>query len=308
MVRLLNLKQLQHLLALAETGSFSRAAERVYLTQSALSRSIKMLEDDLGGPLVERLGRGSELTPLGEAVAARARRVVLQVEDLRDDIARLKSGEAGSIRLGMAAGASAMLTGPFLGHCARHHPGLQVVLTRGPVQLQLQQLRQRDLDALVIDSFSLPPAPDLAVEEAAAMRVGFVCNRSHPLTRARSGTGIPFEALLNYPIACMPLLSREISNALTRRFGSHANPDLCIRLRCEDVPSLLDVVRQTDAIYFGIMAPAMPSIMAGELAELRTSPPFNETVRYALVSLDGRSESPPLSIFRRFLMERMKDD
>ncbi|WP_307867184.1 LysR family transcriptional regulator [Variovorax sp. E3] len=64
----MNLQQLDHLLALAETGSFSRASEKVHLTQPALSRSIQMLEQELGMPLVDRIGKRNELTPFGAMV------------------------------------------------------------------------------------------------------------------------------------------------------------------------------------------------------------------------------------------------
>ena len=60
----MNIKHLEHLLALADTGSFSRAAEKLFITQSALSRSIQSLEDDLGGKVLDRIGKRNELTPL----------------------------------------------------------------------------------------------------------------------------------------------------------------------------------------------------------------------------------------------------
>ena len=59
----MNIKHLEHLLALADTGSFSRAAEQCFITQSALSRSIQGLEDELGGPVLDRLGKRNTLTP-----------------------------------------------------------------------------------------------------------------------------------------------------------------------------------------------------------------------------------------------------
>ncbi|WP_281078529.1 LysR family transcriptional regulator, partial [Variovorax paradoxus] len=64
----MNLQQLEHLLVLAETGSFSRASEKVHLTQPALSRSIQMLEQELGMPLIDRIGKRNELTPFGAMV------------------------------------------------------------------------------------------------------------------------------------------------------------------------------------------------------------------------------------------------
>ena len=72
---LMNLRQMEHLLALADSGSFSRAAESSHLTQSALSRSIQSLEEELGGALFDRIGKRNALTPLGHLAVQRARRV-----------------------------------------------------------------------------------------------------------------------------------------------------------------------------------------------------------------------------------------
>ena len=79
----MNLRHLEHWLALAETGSFSRAAEKLHITQSALSRSIQALEEELGGPLVDRIGKRNELTPLGRSVLERARRIVHEASELK---------------------------------------------------------------------------------------------------------------------------------------------------------------------------------------------------------------------------------
>ncbi len=68
----MTLVQLRHLVALAQTGSFSKAAQAQFLTQPALSRSIRALEDDLGMALFDRVGRRIELTPFGRETLARA--------------------------------------------------------------------------------------------------------------------------------------------------------------------------------------------------------------------------------------------
>ncbi|MEY3611430.1 MAG: HTH-type transcriptional regulator CynR, partial [Pseudomonadota bacterium] len=91
----MNLRHLEHLLALAETGSFSRAAEKLYLTQSALSRSIQALETDLGGPLLDRVGKKNELTPLGRSVLERARRIVDEAQELKQGAVLLQQGGLG---------------------------------------------------------------------------------------------------------------------------------------------------------------------------------------------------------------------
>lgn len=159
----MNLKALEHLLALADTGSFSRAAEQCCLTQSALSRSIQNLEQALGGQLLDRIGKRNELTPLGCEVVARARRILLEASELRRSAERLQGG-GGSIRVGLGSGPGALLTTPLLCHAAEQHPDLRVSITRGPTELQLLQLRARQLDALVVDARRVAPAPDLQID------------------------------------------------------------------------------------------------------------------------------------------------
>ena len=94
------LRQLQYLVAIAEAGSFSRAAEAAGVSQPSLSTQIKDMEATLGAPLMERGRGGAPLTPLGEELLVRARRVLREVEVLKA-VAR-ESGDtlAGRVRLG----------------------------------------------------------------------------------------------------------------------------------------------------------------------------------------------------------------
>ncbi len=300
----MNLRQLEHLLALAETGSFSRAAEQLHLTQSALSRSIQSFEDELGARLVDRTGKRNELTPLGNTVAARARRIMFEAAELRRSADLLKQGDLGAIRVGLGSGPGAMLMTPFLVHMAQQHPGVRVNITRGSIELQLVQLRQRLLDALVIDVRSIAPAPDLTIEHLAELRAGFVCRREHPLLAARQA--VRFDDMLRYPLASTPL-SDEVAHILVRHFGPQADPQQAVSLRCEDVTSLVETVKASDAIFLGVIAAARAEIASGQLAELVTTPPLVTGARFAFVTLTGRTEAPSMGIFRQFVAERLRD-
>ena len=300
----MNLKHLEHLLAVAETGSFSRAAEQQHLTQSALSRSIQTLEDDLGARLIDRTGKRNELTPLGQAVAVRARRMVFEAAELRRSAQLLKQGELGAIRIGLGSGPGVMLMTPFLVHMARHHPGVHVSMSPGATELQLMQLRQRSLDALVIDIRRIAPAPDLAIEQLAELRAGFVCRSSHPLRK--TGGPVFFDDMLRYPLASTPL-SAEVAHMLVRLFGLRADPQQAVSLRCDSIASLLEAVKASDAIYLGILAAARDGIQAGELAELPTEPALTSGARFAFITLAGRTEAPSMGLFRRFVAERLRD-
>jgi len=301
----MNLRHLEHWLALAETGSFSRAAEKLHITQSALSRSIQALEDDLGGMLVDRVGKKNELTPLGRAVMERARRIVHEAHELQQGAALLQQGGLGTLRVGLGSGPGAMLMTPWLVYMARHHPTVQVTVSRGSTELQLTQLRERQLDALVVDVRRVEAAPDLKITHVVEMRAGFVCRQGHPLLSLHPG-GVPFEAVLSFPIASIQL-SQEVARLLVDHYGPQANPAQMTTLQCEDIASLLDVVRQTDAIYLGIVGAAREGLVQGRLVELGMSTPLQGQARLALITLAGRTELPVMSVFRDFVQKHLID-
>ena len=299
----MNLKHLAHWLALAETGSFSRAAEKLHITQSALSRSIQVLEEELGGALVDRVGKRNELTPLGLSVLERARRIVLESQELKQGAALLQQGGLGSLRVGLGSGPGAMLMTPWLLYMAEHHPTVQVSVSRGPTELQLVQLRERQLDALVVDVRRVAVAPDLSLTHVVEMPAGFVCRQDHPILKRHPGR-VPFEALLDYPVASTPL-SQEVARLLVDHYGPRANPAQLVTLQCEEIPSLIDAVRQTDAVYLGIVGAARQGLADGSLVALDMDPPFRGAARLALVTLAGRTELPVMSVFRSFLNRQM---
>ena len=301
----MNLRHLGHWLALADTGSFSRAAEKLHIAQSALSRSIQALEEDLGGPLVDRVGKKNELTPLGRSVLERARRIVHEAQELQQGAALLQQGGLGILRVGLGSGPGAMLMTPWLVFMARHHPTVQVTVSRGSTELQLPQLRERQLDALVVDVRRVEAAPDLNVAHVVEMRAGFVCRQGHPLLGLYP-EGAPFDALLAYPIASIQL-SQEVARLLVDHYGPQANPAQMTTLQCEDIASLLDVVGQTDAIYLGIVGAAREGMARGTLAELPMRTPLKGQARLGLITLAGRTELPALSVFREFVQQHMTD-
>jgi len=292
----MNIKPLEHLLALADTGSFSRAAEQCCLTQSALSRSIQNLEQELGGQLLDRIGRRNELTPLGREVVARARRILLETSELRRSAERLQGG-GGKISVGLGSGPGALLTTPLLCHAAEQHPDLRLSITRGPTELQLLQLRARQLDALVVDAYRVAPAPDLQIESLGNQPAGFVCRADHPLSRL---SDVSLEDLQRYPIASTPL-SDQVARLLVEQYGPAADPQLMVSLQGEEVDSLIAAVERSQAVYLGILAAAREGLAAGRLVELKLQPPLRAQARFAYITLQGRTEAPAMSWFRAFV-------
>lgn len=299
----MNLKHLQHWLGLAETGSFSRAAEKLHITQSALSRSIQALEDELGGPLIDRNGKRNEITPLGHAVLDRARQIVAAFSDLKQGAAALHRGGLGNLNVGLGSGPGAMLMTPWLVYMARNHPDVQVSVSRGPTELQLQQLRERKLDALVVDVRQVVPTADLLIGPTFDLPAGIICRAGHPLC-GKYPHDVPFDALLDYPIASIKL-SDEVARMLVSLYGVQANPEAMTTIQCEEIPSLLDVVSQSDAVYVGILGAAAQALERGTLIALPVRPRPLLGAALGIVTLADRTELPIMKVFRDFVTDRL---
>jgi DNA-binding transcriptional LysR family regulator len=191
-----------------------------------------------------------------------------------------------------------MLMTPLLKLMAKSHPTIHVEIARGHTDILVRSLRERQLDALVIDSRSLSPSPDLRVANLVEMRGAFMVRPNHPLTRWKGA--LRFDMLRQFPIASTPL-SDEVARVMVERYGPAAHPLECVTLRCEEIPSLVEVVRRSDAILIAIRA------AAPELVELTLKPGMHTTARFGIVTLARRAEPPSLPLVRTLVRELMQD-
>jgi DNA-binding transcriptional LysR family regulator len=173
-----------------------------------------------------------------------------------------------------------------------------VDIARASTDRLVQALRERQLDALVVDTRSLRPAPDLNAQFLHEMTGAFMVRRGHPLARRRGP--IAFEDLLRYPVASTPL-SDEVARVLVERYGPAAHPSACVTLRCEEVPSLVDVARQSDAVLLAVRA------AASDLVALQLPPPLAATARFGLVTLRRRMAPPGVDTLRELMQQCFRD-
>jgi LysR family hydrogen peroxide-inducible transcriptional activator len=228
------LRQLRHLVALAEHGHFGRAAEASHVTQSTLSASLKELEQILGAQLVDRTRRRVTVTPLGQAVVAKAQKLLQEAEDLVETARANQAPLSGPLQLGVIPTIGPFLLPRALPALRRRYPGLKLYLTEDLTERLLEQLQAGKLDVALIalpyetpgfehasigeDGFSvaLPESSALAKlskidperidrEPLLLLRDGH-CLREHALAACRlSGRGHvdPFQATSLYTLVQM---------------------------------------------------------------------------------------------------------
>lgn len=284
----MTLVQLRQFAALARAGSFIRAAHLLHITQPALSRSIKALEDDLGELLFDRVGRKIELTTFGRATLHRVQSVLEEVEQLRAGGGRLGPEDRGQVRIGLSSGPGRLLGAPILRHVARHLPRYRVSLARGHTDMLVALLRDGALDAIVVDIRYLKPAPDLHVEQQVQSKGAVLCRKGHPLLKKRR---VSFDDVAAYPVASTPL-SDELARILVERYGARAHPDVLVSLRSDEISTLVELAETTDAVLLAVRA------AAPQLQEVPVAPAFHTPARYGLVTLARRSEDRFLPVLR----------
>ena len=143
----MNLRDLRYLVALADHKHFGRAAAASFVSQPTLSTQIRKLEEELGVALVERAPRKVMLTPAGRDIADRARRIVAEVEQMREAARRSQDPEAGTVRLGLFPTLGPYLLPHVVPHIRTRFPKLELLLVEEKSDIILARLRDGRLDA-----------------------------------------------------------------------------------------------------------------------------------------------------------------
>lgn len=174
----LTFRQLQIFDAVARHLSFSRASQELHLTQPAVSMQIRQLEDSIGMPVVEHLGKKIYLTQAGETLCQHARAIFRELRETREALESLREGMCG--RLDIAIVSTAKYFAPLLlSRFCELHPQVQLKLTVNNRETILQKLVANEVDMVIMGQS--PEGMDLVSKPFAENSLLIVANPSHPL-------------------------------------------------------------------------------------------------------------------------------
>lgn len=181
----MDLRQLRYFIALAETGNFHRAAERLNMAQPPLSVAIRKLEDELGAKLFEREPRGVRLTDAGRAALPTARAAIEQAALLRDVVRQGAMGESGSISVGFVGSAISAALPRIIPAFRARYPQVDLRLEEMTSVSIAEALGARKLDVgLVRLPLIRPDELSVALIERDELVAAVLA--SHPLARRRA--------------------------------------------------------------------------------------------------------------------------
>ncbi|MEU2180645.1 LysR family transcriptional regulator [Streptomyces thermolilacinus] len=196
----MDLKQLEYFVAVAEERNFTRAAERVHISQSGVSARVRGLEKELGAQLFDRSARTVTLTAAGEAALAHARAALAAADALGRAVGEVTGLVRGRLALGMVVGCT--LTPLFDALAAFHeaHPGVEVLLREDDSERLVEAVRAGGLDLALIGT-PAPPPEGLEALTLVSERLVAAVPPGHPLAGRRR---VALRDVAAHPVVCMP--------------------------------------------------------------------------------------------------------
>ena len=295
MVRAMNLRRLRHFDTLYRLGSYARAADELGLTQSALTRSIQKLEEELGRALFDRTTHYVRPTSDADRLIRSARDVIAASANLEQEARGLGQPSSGTVAVGAGPYPLQPLLTDAIARFAKGHPGVRVTVTGGPSEQLLETLVDRRLDLVVCNRakfatsahadevlcIPLPPEP-----------LVLVCAPDYPLARGEGDSG-------DFPWALpRPAPGSNFPRAIRARFAAGQFPDY----ELDSTAACLDMARSGRAIT---VVPRRLALRSG-LAMIALPP--SEVTRDAIHLLRNRSRSALVAAFVAVLKDAAQAD
>ncbi len=297
------LKQLRHVVALAEHGSFVRAAAALHISQPALSRSIQGLEARFGSELFLRSSGGAVPSDLGRLYVERARDLLRMADELDREAVSHGNLRTGRVAVGGGPYPAEAVLARAAARFAQQYPGVSVQVHSRHWDELARQLHSRELDFFVAETSTLHREPEFDIAPMpAAHPVYFVARAGHPLAGRRTTT---VEEILAWPIVGPSRIAPRVLDpmlAAHRRVATRlgaANPFPAIE--CNSIAPARRIVLESDAITASIPSSVATELESGLLVLLGREPWMQ--LQYGIVSLKGRPQTQVAEKFLQLVLE-----
>ena len=228
----MNLRQLSYFVRIAQTGSFSAAADELHVAQSALSRHIKDLEYELGGELLDRGSRGVTLSDSGQVLFDRAQFILSQLDDARSEVLAHNKELMGTVRLLAPSSIGQVLFEPLVDRFLDKYPKVRLELSEGLWNDAVNRLQTGAVDLAIVTG---PRTSDyINLEPLANEHMSLVGKEGDLLVDKQS---IPLSALADLKLM-MPAVTLEF----IRGFAPHLSERLNVNIFVESSPAIRALV------------------------------------------------------------------
>jgi DNA-binding transcriptional LysR family regulator len=297
-----DLRQMRHVIALDEHGSFARAASALGLSQSALSRSIQSVEREIGSSLFVRTASGVEPTDSGRIFIARIRQIAQLTDELDRDLVNERGLQSGQLHIGGGPYPAQSVLADALARFVADYPRIVVRVMMRDWDELLRRLRAREIELFVAEFSTFGSESDLDVEPLEPHPTFILARRGHPLAgqapiSLADGFAYPYAVLSRIP----PRSLEPIRSAQRRSPDATAVHRVFPALEFNSLDAVRKIVLGSDAL---MVAP--PACVADELERGRLVALGSEaylTVRYGIVRLKGQPLTAAGVRFREYVLD-----
>ncbi len=287
---MVDLKRLGHLVALADECHFARAAERVHLSQPAFSRSIQLLESQVGMKLFDRDTGEVKPTPAGLFLIDRARRLLFDARSLHREVQLFRDTQLGDTAFGSGPFPTAAIMPTVVTELRREYPGVNLRLETSNWQLLLERLFAEDIEFFVADVRDLPQDPRIAVTSLGRHVAHLFVRAGHPLAGRPCTVAQVWKhglASTKWPSALKALMARLI--------GLPPTEIPVPALECDDMALLRTLAARSDTVIASSEASCRVELDAGTLVRLDVTDLPAVYSEMGIVALANRTPSPMAS-------------
>jgi DNA-binding transcriptional LysR family regulator len=255
-------RQLRHFLAVIEHKGITLAAEKLHISQPALTKSIRQLENTLGVTLFERLPTGVMPTHFGDILARRVRLMDLEYRHALAEIQAIKGGTGGSISVGAGPVWMVRILPPIIAEFQKQQPKVKIKLRSGVIDTMVPALLAGDLD-VICASLDFPTHPEIVKENLTEISHVLIARAEHPLAASKD---IAAAQLLDYP--WLALANDYVGNSRVNSFfaANEIDPPR-IAIETTSTSSILSLLQAGDYIV-NIPALMLPYAQAFGLKRL----------------------------------------
>lgn len=275
---MMNLRNLRYVVTLARRLSYSRAAEELGISQPALTRTVKLLEQQFGVRLFDRDRTGVKLTAEGRIMVDAASVLVANAEDLERHWERTAKGQMGTVRFGMGPFPARALLAATLLERLKAAPDVRNEVVVRNVDALWPMLASGEIEFFIAAAKQIPDAPPVRAEVLGSFPLSFIVRPGHPLLRKR-GSESRFPVLVGSQTALMlPVDLQEYSEGLPHVI--------------EDFSALVRLTAETNAIWQSSTYVIADELRSGILCELpRAKNAPDPELQMMIYSLERRTRS-----------------
>jgi DNA-binding transcriptional LysR family regulator len=290
---MINLRALQHAIAVADSGSFVAAARAVHLSQPALSRSVQALERGIGIRLFDRASGAIRTTAAGALFLARARQLMAKAEALELDTHRVRQAGESDVVIGAATYCAEGLVDIAVARLLRKAGKLRIGVVTNHWASLFQSLRRREVELVVADTTTAETDPTLRVERLAHSQGYFAVREGHPLAARHE---VVLADVLRFPIATTSRMTSQIMEPLLGATSPGQRAEY-FAVACESLSMMKAIAFESDTVAVLPMRAMFSEVRAGDLALLPLRPSWLHG-RFGIVSLRNRAHT---EVAQRFL-------